>query len=165
VNLLTRRKLPGLLLAVFAAISIPATPAQAHYVYSQADVYRSTGPCVTVRSETSHGTNNDGYFKNNMYSKWGLDQYQTACGNAFARPAGYLTMKNQIYKWDGYQWTMCVDRAWVYNSTTTSSMQVLNNPGYLLCGPGYYGLQTGDFIYNGGWYGGSLWSGYHYLPA
>lgn len=145
-----------------------AAPASAHYVYQQGYVY-ARGDCTQVRSEISHGSGG-GYSRSDVRAKQDLD---TAAGklNCFARlarPAGYLAVRYDLYRWSARsnKWYVCAQSSWHYNKKNSYSYAIATNHGTrTLCGDGYYGTMSYGHQYNDGWKGGALWSGYHHLAT
>jgi len=142
-------------------VILTTSPAMAHYVYEDVLVYASDADCTKVRSEISHGSGG-GYSRTDVTPKY---LQHTPCYTEWTRPAGYIALQYQLYKWTGSQWAVCVGIPWHYNSTPAKKLTAFYNYGSSpLCGPGYYGTLSHGFVWNEGWHGGSLWSGYHYLP-
>lgn len=80
------------------------------------------------------------------------------------KPPGYLAVRAMLNKWNGSAWTVCRDTGYIYNSVTTYGLGI--GPRYNRfgeCGAGYYGNNSGTFVYHdGAWRGGTVWSGYTY---
>lgn len=150
-----------------AILGVSQGSAAANYVYEKVNTYQSDTNCTSGRSETSHGANNNGYFKAdttsryNFFTVWG----PINCGKDWNRSAGQIATKIDIYKWDGYQWLLCAATDWLYNGGVQAFDSYYVNSGYLFCGVGYYGTIANGYVWNNAWYGGGVWSGYHYLPA
>ncbi len=156
----------GLAVAI-AMLGMTAQPAGAHYVYQKVVTYASDTTCSGERAETSHG-GGGGYARADVYSWYSLwtPWGQIDCGSDFPRPPGYLADAYDLYKWTGYEWALCRYTAWYYNGSQTHQFAIATNfGGYPPCGPGYYGTVGVGYVWNNAWYGGSSWSGYHYLPA
>ena len=160
---LTRLRRSILLGAVF--LGGTAAPAAAHFVYEYPWTYFSSNSCEQTRSEVSHG-GGGGYYKTDGVSYRENRAIQASCAEWFDRPAGYKAAKWAAWKWNGSQWALCQESNYSYNSSTTSRHVVYWDYGSRTpCGNGYYGNMGTSYHYNGAWYGGSVWSGYHQLPA
>lgn len=150
-----------------------ATGAVADYVYEQGRTHSSSTSCTDTRAETSHGSNGGGYWRADAISLyvghvfgWG----DLHCARNWDRPGGYLRAADQAYKWDSSQgkWVLCADTGWKYNTKTADRFIYSVNYGSSTppCGSGYYGNHGwGQLKNNGKWYGGVIWSGYHWLPT
>lgn len=158
-------------LAVIVALgmlgTIGAQPASADYIYQKVTIYGSDTNCTGGRAEISHGSGS-GYAKADAYS-WYAQWYPTVgnvhCGRDFARPPGYLAAAFDLYKWNGSAWALCQQTPWNYNTSQTHQWYVWTRYGSPPCGNGYYGTSALSYVWNNQWFGGSVWSGYHYLPA
>ncbi|MGI5485045.1 hypothetical protein [Streptomyces lavendofoliae] len=145
-----------------------ASPASAHYVYQGGWTYRTDYDCTAQRSEISHGRYGDGYSKSDV-AAWERTPI-SQCTYPSWRPGGYIRTKAELWKWLPAQnrWSKCYQTGWFYNTKTKQqiSLQVTYKGGVKggKCGPGYYGTVAYGHQNNGGWHGGAIWSGYHYLP-
>lgn len=146
-----------------ALVWTTAGAASAHYIYDSGITYASSNDCAYGYSETSHGTGG-GYSKSYILAEYHFSSAD--CAVYWKRPVGYLAVAFDLYKWTGSSWALCRYTNWYYNSTDTSQFILYAYYGSSPpCGNGYYATYGGNFEYNGGWHGGWLWSGYHYLPA
>lgn len=144
---------------------VTAQPAAAHYVYEDVYVYASDADCTKVRSEISHGSGG-GYSRTDVTAKYYYPIIGIQCYTEWSRPAGYIALRYTLLKWNGSSWAVCAGIGWYYNSVVAKKLTASYNYGTRpWCGSGYYGTMSDGYVYNGAWHGGSLWSGYHYLPA
>lgn len=156
-------------LLVSALLLGPAVPATADTVYEHADVYASTAECTEARDEVSHGSGG-GYIKVDTMS---VAVFSTIAGgnmycySQFDRPAGYIATAMSFWKWTGAEWAVCTSMADYYYNPTKTWITTLdwNNGTQPPCGNGYYGTMGDHYVLNEDWKGGSLWSGYHWLPT
>jgi hypothetical protein len=165
-----------LCLAIMGVFFTLGTPdALAHYVYQSGWTYRTSFDCEWTYSEISHGVYHGGYSKVEGFSAQ-VNQVppfwtNNYCGGGFNRPAGYLIDRAVLYRWNGSAWAVCRDTGWVYNSSNVAGFTIWDewsvgdwgDPSP--CGAGSYQTHGASFEYNGGWRGGWLWSGAHWLPA
>jgi hypothetical protein len=154
-------------LAVCASILLSNSEAEAHTVYNNGYVYASSTNCTWSRADKSHGTGGGQHYAFTR-SKYAL--YTTRgdlhCGRRWDRPPGYIAARYNNYKWSGQRWQVCTHTSYRYNPQTRHYHQVRVNSGTRPpCGRGHYGTTAFSYVNNGGWYGGTMWSGYHYLPA
>lgn len=158
-----RRSLQALALAL-VFLGATALPAAAHYVYAQPWTYFSDSTCEMTRSEVSHG-GGGGYYKTDGYTWRENRVLGSSCSSDHKMAPGYKAANWAAWKWTGSTWALCAQSNYVYNSTVTSKLVVYWSYNSTPCGAGYYGNQGTSWHYNGAWYGGTVWSGYHYLPA
>lgn len=86
------------------------------------------------------------------------------CGQVWNRPAGHMAVRIRVLRWGGNSWSGCADSGWYYNSGAAWLFGLRWDFGNTApCGPGYYGLDTGAFAWNGAWRGGWGWSGFKYV--
>lgn len=153
--------------AAFVLTLISSSEAEAHTVYNRGNVYASSTNCTWSRADKSHGTGGGQHyaFTRSTYAQftpWG----DLHCGRNWDRPPGYIAVKYNNLKWNGSRWQLCTYTRWIYNPVTRHYHQTRVNSGASPpCGRGYYGTMAFSSVYNGGWYGGRMWSGYHFLPA
>ncbi|MBI4310174.1 MAG: hypothetical protein HY681_00205 [Chloroflexi bacterium] len=87
------------------------------------------------------------------------------CAVFFTRPANYLKLKNEWYFWYNDHWAVCSYTDWMYNPTSMWAMTYYYDFGASPeCGATDYATNGEGYEYDGGWHGGSVWSGSHYLP-
>ncbi|MGW6688750.1 hypothetical protein [Streptomyces sp. NPDC054961] len=162
----------GVLAVAGVSLVATSTAAQAHYVYEKQITYveipeiSDTPVCTEGRSEVSHG-NGGGFSKSTVYS-WTKDfDHLVRCGWERDVPAGWMASLEQIWKWNGMEWTVCFPTDWRFNNSTEAKGDFSlywNIP----CGPGYYGVTSNGYVWDeefDEWRGGSVWSGFHELPA
>ncbi|MBK3571609.1 hypothetical protein [Streptomyces sp. MBT62] len=154
--------------AALIALMMSAAPASAHYVYDGGWTYRTDYDCTANRSEISHGRYGDGYSRSDV-AAWEKSLI-AQCTFPSYRPGGYIKTRVHLYKWNSVKkkWTHCYSSPWYSNTRNKHKIDLRvtykghgNGPG---CGKGYYGTVAEGYVYNGGWHGGAIWSGYHYLP-
>jgi hypothetical protein len=89
------------------------------------------------------------------------------CGYGLTKHAA---VRLDVYKWTGSSWAVCHGTDWKYGATSTDQLGpralevVLGGPA--ACGPGYYGTLAYSYVMDnyGTWRGGSVWSGYEWVP-
>ncbi|MQM26146.1 hypothetical protein GFD30_11270 [Glycomyces sp. NEAU-7082] len=148
-----------------AFILLGASPAAAHYVYQEGHVYRTNDLCVHERSEISHG-DGGGYSRVDVSSTTILAPGGAfPCAHANHKPANNIAAKIQVLAWNGSAWYVCAETAWVYNDHTTWQLIIESRMlGLPWCGTGWYGTMGHGYVWNNAWYGGTMWSGNHWLP-
>jgi hypothetical protein len=144
------------------------TPAEAHTKSQKAYTYASVSNCTWGRADKRHGSGG-GYhyaFTRSKYARW-TPWGRMDCGPRWDRPAGNIAARYNNYKWNGESWQVCTYTNYTYNPVTRHYHQVGVSSGYYPpCGRGYYGTTGFSYVKNGGrWYGGRMWSGYHWLPV
>ncbi|MDQ1745764.1 MAG: hypothetical protein QOD07_27 [Frankiaceae bacterium] len=166
------------------ALGIP--PASAHYVYQEAFVYTSSDlhQCVYSYAESSHGESGNGYMKGAVgaFQSWtdsagyhdcttetntNDDNWYRASQNIAIRDEYFrLNNKPTHNKMFPQDWSLCEYSDWYYNQNTAYYMTIAGEMrGPSICGASYYGTLSMGKVNNGGWLGGSIWSGGHRLPA
>ena len=86
-----------------------------------------------------------------------LGNYYGPCMAAITKPAGYLSGRVFVYKWDERHrdWFVCRKSGWLYNSGRTYTLSVYAPLGYPYnrwCGSGWYGTEAqGSVWHNGAW--------------
>lgn len=167
------RRLSAALVAVIAAVAVGVSAGQALAdVIAEKGILANygNGMCVQGRSEISDGQYLMGYIKTdvvNLGDLWGMTG---SCNWAESKPPNYLKIKHQLSKFNGVTggWDACWTSNVLYNSTTASELKqgVTFSGSRPYCGNGWYqNLGRSYVLDNNTWYGGALWSGYHYLPA
>jgi len=158
----------GAVSLAFMFVFVSAVPANAHYVYEKAFVYRTDYKlCVWERSEISYGTGG-GYSKVDGISKYYTDFHGGgACLASREQPQGYIIVKYDLMIWNPtrQQWLYCWISDTAYNKTRTSKFVLYSyygdNPR---CGKGWYGTWGTAKVWNGRTFkGGKVWSGPHWL--
>jgi hypothetical protein len=167
----------GAFAASVTMVASLVSPADAHYVYEEEWAYHSDDAnCTQVYSEISHG-GGGGYVKVVTKSEYKSDNWWGGaypCAANFTVPAGYIANRPTWWKWNPKAnsgrgaWQVCVDNSWWYMPGKGSSFEIHLKPipdDEPHCGAGYYGDFAGGYVaFNGTWYGGWVWSGYHLLP-
>ena len=127
-------------LPVLGAMLMPMSSANAHYVYQQPELYRTSADlCVDGYAEISHG-GGGGYTKVKVQARFGQDGVPCANIN-WDRPAGYLAVKTQLWKWGNGNWSLCRDDPWNMNNGNGSGHEEIKNYGTRTpCGDGWYGV-------------------------
>lgn len=76
-----------------------------------------------------------------------------------------------LWRWNDVRsrWEVCSDPGYYYNPGKASNFDLPMKPvpgNKTPCGNGYYGATgIGYVVYDGKWYGGDVWSGYHWLAT
>lgn len=98
-----------------------------------------------------------------------LGDYYGPCTAAITEPAGYLSRRVFVYKWDERyrDWFLCRRSGWLYNSGSTYALSEYAPLGYPYnrwCGSGWYGTKAqGSVWHNGAWSTTErVWSGSNY---
>jgi hypothetical protein len=147
--------------AFFAGFS---QPAMAHMLYNEGFVYiTSDANCTFNRTEMGADTDTTPmrtYALSRSHwalrTMWGTEQ----CGDFSQRPAGYISIKIELYKQTSSGWALCSNTNWAYNSSPSYSYSGSSNQGP--CGSGTYQTRGAAFVnINGQWLGGWLASPNH----
>jgi hypothetical protein len=143
---------------VIAAVAAPA--AAGHLVYTSG-LYTKDPLCVGGTSAIAEGPPQA---MADVYTQ-SVDPLHAICLAAKNMGVGYLALKRQIWRYASSGWKLCAGSGWIYNKSKTSYMQTSHQwIGGMPCGRGTYNnLGFGYAYQNGIWYGGSRWSGNHYL--
>lgn len=106
--------LKGWAVVLGASMSVVAmtTPASAHYVYEEVDVFQTDSQCVTNRSEVSHGSYGHGYAKGRTESTQDLPIWGVDCRYEKAKQPGWLADFWVYYFWNGTEWVACGSVPW-----------------------------------------------------
>ena len=136
------------------SIAVTAPAAEAHYVYDSGYPYATDRACTWVRAEVSHGAYDSGYFKADTESDWNI--LQADCQGSMNRPAGYISARIQVYKWNGTSWALCTQLPTRYNSGTANKLVTSRTYALTPCGPGSYRAGSVGYVYNGAWNGGRV---------
>lgn len=133
--------------------------AYAHTLMNMGNVYDNGNQCVRNHTSQLHSYNS--VIVQSLTNTPPFHFPVTNCGYQNHKPNGYLAGRWQSLKWGPNvgAWIMCGTQGWNYGG------------GYELhvgrsttgCGGGYYLLQGGAFVYNGGWLGGWLNTDYEWL--
>ncbi|MCW8384640.1 hypothetical protein [Streptomyces justiciae] len=160
----------GVSLAAITSVLLTAAPASAHYVYEGGWTYRTQYDCTANRVETSHGKYNEGFSRSEV-AAWEENWLGFQCTFPSSRPAGYIRTRIEFYKWNSSKkvWQLCwKNKGWWKNTRNAQQIDVgvrYKNGGRGLCGAGWYGTTAHGHQYNGGWHGGAMFSGSHWLPV
>ncbi len=171
VKVETKKRRRPLIAALLTGALVGGTagPALANYVYQGGTIDTfGSDYCVNSRSEVSHGAYNGGYWKTDTETK--QEDFYTGinCITPWGRPAGYLAAHVQGWRYSGGTWYVCFNEGYKYNSSSTARLvlAVQEPNGTPPCGNGYYHNLARSYTKSGStWYGGTLNSGNHYLPA
>lgn len=159
-KVVVRRRAWLLLVTVGATfVLMSGNPAAAHYVKKSDWVYNTSFRwCAVGWSETSHGSG-AGYAKSEVFAYYwnGIP-----CGVENWAKTGHLAAAVEYWR-DGRS-SPCYSSGWKYNPTSARSFPYSKDFGVLTpCGKGWYGNWGGAFLYDNGWKGDLLWSGWHYF--
>ena len=157
---------PLALATVAILLGLVSGTVYAHTVKQTEWTYRSGADCSKGHAELGHGSG--GGRTNGRSESW----YRSSlgpmgdihCGVTWNRPDNHLALRVIYYYWTGASWHKCRDTDWTYNVGSQWKMEDGNDYSSPRCGSGWYGTWTGAYVNNGGWHGGSVWSGYHWLP-
>lgn len=152
----------ALTLLIGAAFALGASQ-DAHAVSREA-YFTSGSFCVGERSSTYQSP-----YRGVLYGESvtrSLGNYYGPCTAAITKPAGYLSGRIFVYKWDERHrdWFVCRRSGWLYNSGSTYALSVYAPLGYPYnrwCGSGWYGTEAqGSVWHNGAWRTTErIWSG------
>ena len=151
-------------------VALGVTPASAHYVYDDGDVYESSGfdQCVYMYSESSHGESGNGYEKGKVAAVKSYEE-ETSSGSTkincddnygdpsaeWTRPSQNLQLREEYFRLNSNpthnkrfpdDWSLCEYTDWFYNGKDASELTVTGEMrGPSICGDSYYGtLTTGN---------------------
>lgn len=153
-----------LALSALAVAAAGAEAISAHTLLSSGWTYTDGSLCVLGSAAAQHPPAGG-------YSGASVESYNNyhwlGCSGNRDKPPGHLLVRRQWYKWNGSAWYVCNDSGNVRNATTTWTISHQRTFTTAICGSGWYGTQAYGVVYEnvGGWRGGSVWSGAHYLPA
>jgi hypothetical protein len=138
---------------LLALVAVPV--AAAHFVYTSGTYAR--GPiCVNGGSGIAEGP------PQVIAEGWTQSYAQGVCLTAKNMPAGHLSLRRQLYRWNGSAWTLCANSGWQANSSPTSYHAISRQWTRMPCGTGWYDhLGEAWAYYNGQWLGGGRWAGNH----
>jgi hypothetical protein len=138
-------------LAVMAATALGAT--------NSGNVYDNGNQCVY--NFTTQGSSFNSVLVRSLTNTPPYQFPVSNCTYRNSKPNGYLAGRWESWKWGPNvgAWVLCGTQGWNYGGgyelhvgrTTTG------------CGGGYYLVQGGAFVYNGGWVGGWLQTSYEWL--
>ena len=180
------RRRAAIIGAGVALLAAWATPASAHYVYEVGFTYTSSDghQCVYNYAESSHGRSGNGYMKGTVgaFKSWtGSDGYHDCTtptktdDDNWDRPSQNIAVKDYYFRLNPnpthnkafpQDWSVCEYSDWFYNQKTSYYLSIAGAMrGPTICGNGYYGTLSYGYVNNGGWLGGTIWSGGHQLPV
>ncbi|MEU7005052.1 hypothetical protein [Nonomuraea sp. NPDC046570] len=155
-----------LLIPLFLAISMmlgTAVPALAGPQVS-GHVYRSDTACTWARSGLYTY-----YIKSEseVAADWRLEisPYPVDCLEERTVGANYLAVKSTAMVWNGSSWDFCAGTDWAYNPYVLHAYTIVTDYGNACGRNKYYQNVSDSYVYNDGWKGGYLWSGYIYYAS
>jgi hypothetical protein len=134
--------------------------AGAHSLIEAGNIYDSGNQCVWGFTSQQHAYNSA--ITRSLTNEMPIFQLpRTACAYANPRPNGYLATRWESLKWGPNvgRWIMCGTQGFEYGG---GSEHGIGRPT-TGCGAGYYALVGSHYVYNGGWLGGHLVTGYEWL--
>jgi hypothetical protein len=140
------------------AVALVAVPvAAAHFVYTSGNYVR--GPiCVNGGSGIAEGP------PQVIAEGWTQSFGQGVCLTAKNMPAYHLSLRRQLYRWNGSGWILCANSGWQANESPTSYRSISRQWSQMPCGGGWYDhLGEAYAFHNGQWLGGGRWAGNHYF--
>jgi hypothetical protein len=147
------------LLAALVSLAGFAAGAAAHTLIRSGNVYDNGNQCVHNWTAQQHSYNS--VIVQSLTNTPPFHFPVSNCTYRNDKPNGYLAARWESWKWGPNvgAWVLCGTQGWNYGG------------GYELhvgrsttgCGGGYYLLQGGAFVYNGGWLGGWLMTDYERL--
>jgi hypothetical protein len=128
---------------VGAAFALGASE-DAHAVSGEA-YFTSGSFCVGERASTYQSPYSGVLYGESVTRS--LGNYYGPCTAAITKPAGYLSGRVFVYKWDERyrDWFLCRRSGWLYNSGSTYALSVYAPLGYPYnrwCGSGWYGTEA-----------------------
>lgn len=153
-----RSRTTTLLPALLVALAAFAGGARAHSQIASGAVYDGGKLCVTNITVQGHSYNSV-EVRSTTDSVYYLPS--VPCGYKFPRPNGYLAARWESYKWSYNQnaWIMCGTQGYEYGGGDRFTVGRPTTG----CGPAWYALLGAAYVYNGGWFGGSLVTNYDWL--
>lgn len=172
MNRVSSRRLPDVAVSLALALGLVLTmapPASAHVVREEHWTHWSQDTCQRTGSEINHGSG--GGQVRGESKAWrtlrvpGFGSYP--CAEYYIRPPGGHTAKVDTFVYVNGQWVLCTATAWHYNNQSTWSYAIQSSHGSQPpCGAAWYGTNAHTFHNNNNqWYGGTVWSGHHWLPS
>lgn len=166
-----RRSLRMVTIGISACVLVAVTvqSAAAWTWATRVTLYDAAGLCVQGDAGIDH-FNPDVYFSGNLAYD-GVYALGAGCVTGLNLPNGWAAVRLDVFRWNGSAWAVCRSTGWKYGATGSSQWgpwgpgEAYNYGGSAACGAGYYGTQSTALIWDGSaWRGGSLWSGYEYVP-
>jgi len=125
-----------------------------------------TGPCTYVWLNSVANSDGTGTATGATWSDY--NRGAGPCQGTWGRPALDIRHKQDIYKWNGSAWVVCLPAStWTRNSATATYVS-FGAQYVAICGPGYYANLATGHVYQGtsGWFGGTVWDpNYIYIWA
>ena len=133
--------------------------AQAHSLVASGNVYDNGSQCVHNWTAQAHSYNS--VVVRSLTNTPPFHFPLSNCTYSNAKPPGYLAGRWESWTWGPNvgAWLVCGTQGWNYGGG--SELQV--GRATTGCGGGYYLLQGGAYVYNGGWLGGWLMTDYEWL--
>jgi hypothetical protein len=153
----------GWLVAALTAVSVVvgalAGTASAHALQNVGAVYDNGSQCVRNHTFQDHSFNAVIVTSLTDHSFWFFPPQNCTYSNP--KPDGYLAAMWTSYKWgfNANAWLVCGTQGYEFGGG--ESLHV--GRGTTGCGAGWYGVMGAAYVYNDGWRGGSLWTGYEWL--
>lgn len=150
---------PALVLLIGLAVLAGAGLAQAHSLVTAGNVYDNGNQCVHNWTAQTHSHNS--VVVQSLTNTPPFHFPLSNCTYRNSKPSGYLAGRWESWKWGPNvgAWIVCGTQGWSYGGGYTLSVG-RSTTG---CGGGYYLLQGGAFVHNGGWLGGWLATDYEWL--
>ena len=127
----------------------------AHAVSREAYFTSGSSFCIGERSSTYQSSYSGVLYGESVTRS--LGNFSGPCTAAITKPAGYLSGRVFVYKWDerSRDWFVCRRSGWLYNSGSTYALSVYAPLGYPYnrwCGSGWYGTEAqGSVWHRGAW--------------
>lgn len=158
-SLVTGVATSGILIASFAA------PASAISYTVRGHTYVSGYDCPYIIASI----NNNGSAQPQLSTYGSLDWYSSFggdCGNtSYQALPGHIAVAEDLGWNHGTGWVTCNAGPWVYNNTTSHSVQTGFTWTRAACGPGYYENYAASYDLNGTWNGSWTWTNDIYLSS
>ncbi|HUP32669.1 MAG TPA: hypothetical protein VM184_06500 [Gaiellaceae bacterium] len=153
------RRVAFVLAIAFASLAGFAGGAAAHTLANAGNVYDSGNQCVHSYTSQAHTYNSV-----IVQSLTNTPPYHFPVSNCTYRnskPDGYLAARWDSWKWGSNvgAWVLCGSQGWNYGG----GYELQVGRSTTGCGGGYYLVAGGTYVYNGGWVGGWLTTGYEWL--
>jgi hypothetical protein len=156
-----------------ALTAVTVNPVSAWTWSNKTTVYSAPLLCIQGQAGIDHYQ--PGLFSGNLAyaNTYALAGYAVSggCSKGLDKPNGSAAVRLDVYKWTGSTWVVCRGTNWKYGATGTNQWgpwgpsEVFDYGGSSACGAGYYGTMAYSYVWDGSaWRGGSVWSGYEYVP-
>lgn len=142
-----------------------ASAANAHTVFERGWTYHSDVNCTWGRADINHGNHGGG--GSYAFTRSTRNSYAGYCSRLAEKLPGYIAVRYQRLKHTRNGWRVCTYTGWRKNNYKTHYWSTTGDSGGSRpsCGNGFYGTMGYSYVLNGSWYGGSVWSKGHTLPA